>query len=50
MGLAAVVLDKICLEMGDSLPRSMDLTVDPATNKRRNREEVAVILDLAHRN
>ena len=46
MGLAAVVLHNICLEMGDILPRSMDLTIDPATNKGRDREEVAAILDL----
>ena len=50
MGLAAVVLHNICLEMGDILPRIMDLTVDPATNKRRDREEVATILDLTDRN
>ena len=37
MGLAAVVLYNICLEMGDILPRSMDLTADPVTNKRRDR-------------
>ena len=50
MGLAAVVLHNICLEMGDILPRIMDLTVDPAKNKRRDREEVATILDLTDRN
>ena len=50
MGLAAVVLHNICLEMGDILPSSMDLTVDRATNKRRDREEVAAILDLTDRN
>ena len=50
MGLATVVLHNICLEMVDILPRSMDLTVDPATNKGRDREEVAAILDLTDRN
>ena len=35
VGLAAVVLLNVCLEMGDILPRSMDLTVDPAANKKR---------------
>ena len=50
MVLAVVVLHNICLEMGDILPRSKDLTVDPATNKRRDREEVATILDLTDRN
>ena len=50
MGLAAVALHNISLEMGDILPRSMDLTVDPATNKRTDREEVAAILDLTNRN
>ena len=50
MGLAAVVLHNTCLEMGYILPRSMDFTVDPATNKRRDREEVAAILDVTDRN
>ena len=35
VGLAAVVLLNVCLEMGDILPRSMDLTVGPAANKKR---------------
>ena len=46
MDFVAVVLHNICLEMGDILPRSKDLTVDPATNKRKDREKVAAILDL----
>ena len=50
MGWAAVVLHNTCLEMGYILPRSMDFTVDPVTNKRRDREEVAAILDLTDRN
>ena len=50
MDLAAVALHNISLEMRDILPRSMDLTADPATNKRRDREEVAAILDLTDRN
>ena len=50
MGLAAVVLHNICLDMGDILPRSMDLTADPVTNKRRDREEVAATVDLTDRN
>ena len=49
MGLASVVLHNLCLEMGDMLPRSMDLTVDPITNKRRDRNEVANILNLTNR-
>ena len=28
----------------------MDLTIDPSTNKRRDREEVAAIIDLTDRN
>ena len=43
-------LHNIYLEMGDILPRSMDLNVDPATNKRRDRKEVAAILNLTNRN
>ena len=37
------------MSLGDILSRSMDLTVDSATNKRRDREEVAAILDLTDR-
>ena len=47
--IASVVLHNLCLELGDMLPRSMDLTVDAPTNKRRDREEVADILDLTNR-
>ena len=50
MGLTAVVLHNICLEIGDTVARNMDLTVDPSSNKRRVREEVAAILDLIDRN
>ena len=47
MGLAVVVLHNICISAGDILPRSMDLTVDAATNIRR--DEIASILDLTDR-
>ena len=50
MDLAIVVFHKICLEMGDILRRSMDLLFNPATNKRRDRKEVAAVLDLTGRN
>ena len=50
MGLSAVVLHNIYLEMGVILPRSIGLTVDPATNKRTDSEEVAAIPDLMDRN
>ena len=49
MSLAALVLHNICLSTGDSLPRSIGLTVDPATNKRRDIAEIASILDLTDR-
>ena len=48
--LTAVVLHNICLEMEDTLVRSMELTVDLSSSKRRDREEVAAILDLINRN
>ena len=46
MGLAAVVLHNLCLEFGDMLSRGFDLTVDPTTNIRRSRDEIADVLDL----
>ena len=45
MGLATAVLHNICLELGDTVASSMDLTVDTATNKRRDKEKVVAILD-----
>ena len=38
-GLASIVLHNICIEMGDIIPRNIDLTIDPSSNKRRPRNE-----------
>ena len=46
--LACVVLHNICIECGDVAARNWDLTVDPATNQRRTREEVRETLVLTH--
>ena len=44
--LASSVLHNICIKRGDIITRSMDLTVDHATNKRRSRDEINNILHL----
>ena len=46
--LAYVVLHNICIECGDVAARNWDLTVDPATNQRRTREEVRETVVLTH--
>lgn len=45
-GLACVVLHNICIERGDLVPRKFDLTLDHASNKRLNPDEVRDILAL----
>ena len=46
-GLASIVLYNICIEMGDIIPRNIDLTIDPSNNKRRLRNELREILQMA---
>ena len=48
MSLACVILHNICIERGDMIPRNIDLTVDQATNKRRDRDEIRDLLDLTN--
>ena len=45
-GLASVVLHKLCIELGDLVPRKFDLTLDHAANKRLSPEEVRDVLAL----
>ena len=40
VGLASIVLHNICIEMGDIIPRNIDLTIDPVRNKRRRIERI----------
>ncbi|XP_066930476.1 uncharacterized protein [Clytia hemisphaerica] len=46
MGLACIVLHNICLDRGDPVPRQYDLTLDVASNKRRDPKTVRDLLDL----
>ena len=34
LGLASIVLNDICIETGDVIPRNIDLTIYPSSNKR----------------
>ena len=38
--LACVILHNVCIDKGDTVPRHWDFTKDPASNKRRPKEEV----------
>ena len=42
--LACVVLHNICIDKGDSAPRTWDLSRDPVSNKRRPKDEVRRLL------
>lgn len=44
--LACVVLHNVCIERKDTLSNQLDLTVDPATNDRRDREVIRRILNM----
>ena len=49
-GLASIVLHNICIAMGDIIPRNIDLTIDPSTNKRRPRNELREVLQMTNIN
>ena len=38
--LACIVLHNICIEQGDTISEKLDLSIDPATNGRRNRDVI----------
>ena len=40
LGLASIVLNDICIETGDVIPRNIDLTIYPSSNKRRPTNEL----------
>ena len=44
--LACVVLHNVCIERGDIIPRRLDLTLDPVTNKRRPRHDLREVLQM----
>lgn len=44
--LACLVLHNICIDLGDTLPRKLDLTIDPVTNQGRSRAKVRELLQM----
>ncbi len=42
--LACMVLHNICLALGDTLSKKLNLTIDLATNEKRNREKIREVL------
>ena len=44
--LACMVLHNICIDRGDTLPRKLDVTIDPTTNQRRSRAKVRELLQM----
>lgn len=44
--LACLVLHNICIDLGDTLLRKLDLTIDPVTNQRRSRAKVRELLQM----
>ena len=44
--LACLVLHNICIDLGDTFPRKLDLTLDPVTNQRRSRVKVRELLQM----
>ena len=41
-----MVLHNTCIEMRDVIPRNIDLTIDPSSNKRRPRHELREVLQM----
>ena len=44
--LACMVLHNICISKGDVLPRTLDVTIDPNTNQKRESSEIRDILHM----
>ena len=44
--LACMVLNNICISQGDILPRTLDVTIDPNTNQRRESSKIPDILHM----
>ena len=44
--LACMVLHNICIAKGDVLPRTLDVTIDPNTNQKRESSEIRDILHM----
>ena len=44
--LACMIFHNICIEQGDSLSRKLDLTFNPYTLEKRNRDEIRDLLKM----
>ena len=44
--LACIVLHNVCIEASDNIPVDLDLTVDPNSHERRNRERIRELLNM----
>ena len=41
-----MVLHNVCIMQGDTISKKLDLTIDPASNEKREREEVKKLLQM----
>ena len=41
-----MVLHNICIERKDTIPKKLDLSIDPSTNEKRNRATVRELLQM----
>ena len=46
MTLACMVLHNICIDRGDTMCKQLDLTLDPLTNERRDRDTIRKLLKM----
>ena len=44
--VACIVLHNVSLEIGDTIPRKLDLSIDHATNETRDRQKIREILHI----
>ena len=44
--LACIVLHNICLECWDTIQTKLDLTIEPLTNQKRNRNTIRALLNM----
>ena len=41
-----MVLHNVCIMQGDAISKKLDLTIDPVSNEKRDREEVRKLLQM----
>jgi hypothetical protein len=44
--LACMVLHNICLHLGDTMPKKLDITIDLSSNEKRDRAKIREILEM----